>query len=65
MVSTDMLRPYNFTRLTLCAMHAFLYLSQALTPVVEGIIGNDMQRFKDYAQEYAKAAAAARAMPEA
>jgi hypothetical protein len=31
---------------------------QALTPVVEGIIGRDMERFREYAQEYAKAAAA-------
>eukprot|EP00877_Chromochloris_zofingiensis_P005433 jgi/Chrzof1/14891/Cz09g19220.t1 len=29
--------------------------ANALTPVVEGIIGEDMQRFKEYAVEYAKA----------
>jgi hypothetical protein len=31
--------------------------SQALTPVVEGIIGQDMVRFKEYATAYAKAQA--------
>ncbi|KAI8462814.1 MAG: hypothetical protein J3K34DRAFT_372972 [Monoraphidium minutum] len=34
--------------------------ANALTPVVEGIIGRDMERFREYAQEYAKAAAAAK-----
>jgi hypothetical protein len=37
---------------------AFLaMLLQALTPVVEGIIGQDMLRFKEYATAYAKAQA--------
>jgi hypothetical protein len=38
---------------------------QAVTPLVEGIIGKDMERFRDYAQEYAKAAAAGRAVAAA
>ena len=33
--------------------------TQALTPVVEGIIGKDMERFREYAQAYARAANAA------
>ncbi len=34
-----------------------LLLLQALTPVVEGIISKDMERFRDYATAYAKAQA--------
>jgi hypothetical protein len=34
---------------------------KALTPLVEGIIGRDMERFREYAAEYARAAAAAAA----
>jgi hypothetical protein len=34
-----------------------MVMMQALTPVVEGIIGQDMVRFKEYATAYAKAQA--------
>jgi hypothetical protein len=34
-----------------------LHVTQALTPLVEGIISKDMERFKDYALKYEQQAA--------